>query len=44
MNYDKIIAEIEKGIDWSRLKDAPEKEVLEMRILGLGHLADLHER
>jgi hypothetical protein len=44
MSYDDIIKEIEGGINWSELDDAPEQEVLEMKMLALGHLASLHER
>jgi hypothetical protein len=44
MDYEKIIAEAEVGIDWSDWDDTPSKRVLEDRIIAIRQLAALREQ
>jgi hypothetical protein len=44
MEYDKIIAELEAGVDWTILEDVPTKEALEVKAVGLQYLKVLHEQ
>lgn len=44
MNYDEIIAEYEKGVDWQNMQDAPDKLVLETRLIAMRRLEAMHEQ
>ena len=44
MNYDELAAEYEKGVNWTTWDDAPDKVVMENRLIALSQLAAYHER
>jgi hypothetical protein len=44
MDYEKLIDEVEGGIDWSTWDETPTKRVLEDRMIAVRQLATLKER
>jgi hypothetical protein len=44
MDYNKLAAEYEKGVDWASWDDAPEKLVMQNRLIALSQLAAYHAR
>jgi len=43
MDYEKIIADVENGIDWSEWEDTPSQQVLEDRIIAIRQLQAIRE-
>jgi len=44
MDYEKIIADVENGIDWSEWEDTPSQKVLEDRIIAIRQLQAIREQ
>jgi hypothetical protein len=44
IDYDKLAEEFERGVNWASWEEAPEKLVLENRLIALRQLEAIHRR
>jgi hypothetical protein len=44
MDYDDIITELEKGVDWSTWEDLPNRDVLQNKLIAMRQLEAIHRR
>jgi len=42
IDYEKLAVEYEKGVDWASWDNAPEKTVMENRLIAMNQLAAFH--
>jgi hypothetical protein len=44
MDYNDIITELEKGVDWSAWEDLPNRDVLQNKLIAMRQLEAIHRR